>query len=83
MSVLFAMMLAASPATATAETPEKKPRLKCEWIHEVGSARPRRICEKRVEKPKPADQPKPVEQAGDAKQQPVQDYSEQPQGTNE
>ena len=89
MSVLFAMMLAASPATATAETPEKKPRLKCEWIHEVGSARPRRICEKRVEKPKPAEQSKPVdlakpvEQAGDAKQQPAQDHSEQPQGTNE
>ena len=83
MSVLFVMMLAASPATATAETPEKRPRLKCEWIHEVGSARSRRICEKRVDKPKPADQAKPVEQAGDAKQQPAQDHWEQPQGTNE
>ena len=35
MSVLFALMLAASPATATADPIEKKPRLKCEWIHEV------------------------------------------------
>jgi len=57
MSVLIALMLAASPATATAEITEKKPRLKCEWIHEVGTSRPRRICEKRAEKPKPAEPP--------------------------
>ena len=79
MSVLFALMLAAAPATATAETPEKKPRLKCEWIHEVGTSRPRRICEKRVEKPKPAEQ---VEQAGDVKQ-PTPDHPTDPQGTSE
>lgn len=79
MSVLFALILAASPATATAETPEKKPRLKCEWIHEVGTSRPRRICEKRVEKPKPVE---PVEQAVDVKQ-PTPDHSADPQGTSE
>ncbi len=76
MSVLFALMLAASPTTATADTVEKKPRLKCEWIHEVGTSRPRRICEKRVEKPKPA------EQTSDVKQ-PAPDHSEHQQGTNE
>jgi len=71
MSVLFALMLAAGPATATAETPEKKPRLKCEWIHEVGTSRPRRICEKRVEKLKPA------EQATEGSAQPAVDHSQQ------
>jgi hypothetical protein len=74
MSVLFALMLAASPATATAETPEKKPRLKCEWIHEVGTSRPRRICEKRAEKPKA------VEQATDAAVQPAVDHSQHQTG---
>ena len=75
MSVLFALMLAAGPATATADTPEKKPRLKCEWIHEVGTSRPRRICEKRVEKPKP------VEQTTDAAAQPAVDHSQHQAGT--
>jgi hypothetical protein len=79
MSVLFALMLAASPATATAELVEKKPRLKCEWIHEVGTSRPRRICEKRVEKKKPAEQA--GEQASD--KQPTPDNSTHPQGTSE
>ena len=73
MFVLFALMLAAGPATATAETPEKKPRLKCEWIHEVGTSRSRRICEKRVEKPKP------VEQATGAAQ-PAVDHSQHQAG---
>jgi hypothetical protein len=77
MSVLFALMLAANPATATAEPTEKKPRLKCEWIHEVGTSRPRRVCEKRAEKPKPA------EQASDTSQQPAPDRSADPQGANE
>jgi hypothetical protein len=77
MSVLFALMLAASPATATVEPAEKKPRLKCEWIHEVGTSRPRRVCEKRAEKPKPAGQ------ASDTSQQPVPDHSTDPQGANE
>jgi hypothetical protein len=74
MSVLFALMLAAGPAPAPADTPEK-PRLKCEWIHEVGTSRPRRICEKRVEKPKP------VEQTTDAAAQPALDHSQHQAGT--
>ena len=77
MSVLFALILAASPTAAPAATTEKKPRLKCEWIHEVGRSRPRRICEKRVEKPKPA------EQTTDAQQQPAVDHSQHQTGTNE
>jgi len=64
MSVLFAFLLAASPTATAPEAPAKKEKLKCEWVHEVGSARPRRFCEKR-EKPKadeavanqPAQQP--------------------------
>ena len=76
MSVLFALMLAASPATVNVEPAEKKPRLKCEWIHEVGTSRPRRVCEKRVEK-------KPAEQASDTSQQPAPDRSAEPQGANE
>ena len=57
MSMLLALLVAASPAAAAPESVEKKPRLKCEWIHEVGTSRPRRVCEKRVE-PKPAEQAK-------------------------
>ena len=57
MSLLIALLVAASPAAAAPEAVEKKPRLKCEWIHEVGTSRPRRVCEKRVE-PKPAEQAK-------------------------
>ena len=75
MSVLLAMMLAASPTAATAETREKKPRLKCEWIHEVGTSRPRRICEKRVEKPKPS------EQTTDAAPQPAVENMQPPKGS--
>ena len=75
MSVLFALILAPGPASATAEPAEKKPRLKCEWIHEVGTSRPRRICEKRAEKPKPA------EQATDAAAQPAVDHSQHQAGT--
>lgn len=47
MSVLFALLIATSPAATTTEAaPAKKPRLRCEWIHEVGTSRPRRVCEK-------------------------------------
>lgn len=67
MSVLFALILASTPTAAPAATAEKKPRLKCEWIHEVGTSRPRRICEKRVQA-KPVEQPKPAEQASEANQ---------------
>ena len=55
MSLLIALLVAASPAATAPEAVTKKPRLKCEWIHEVGTSRPRRVCEKRVE-PKPAEQ---------------------------
>ena len=58
MSVLFALLLASTPTATPAPTVEKKPRLRCEWIHEVGTSRPRRVCEKRVEKAKPVEQPK-------------------------
>ena len=81
MSVLYALILAVSPATTATDTADKKPRLKCEWIHEVGTSRPRRICEKRVQA-KPVEQPKPVEQASEVKR-PVPDHSEYQQGTNE
>lgn len=82
MSVLFALMLAATPATApAAPAVEKKPRLKCEWIHEVGTSRPRRICEKRVQA-KPVEQPKPADQASDV-QKPASDHSAHQHGTNE
>ena len=77
MSVLFALLLASTPAP----TVEKKPRLKCEWIHEVGTSRPRRVCEKRVQA-KPVEQPKPAQQASEVNQ-PAPDHSEHQQGTNE
>lgn len=59
MSVLFALLLASTPTAATAEpAPVKKPRLRCEYVSEVGSNRPRRVCEK--------VQPKPEEAAREA-----------------
>lgn len=82
MSVLLALLLASTPTATPAPTVEKKPRLKCEWIHEVGTSRPRRVCEKRVEKAKPAEQPKPAEQASDVNQ-PATDHSQHQKGTNE
>ena len=82
MSVLFALLLASTPTATPAPTAEKKPRLRCEWIHEVGTSRPRRVCEKRVEKAKPVEQPKPAAQAGDVNQ-PAPDHSQHQKGTNE
>lgn len=59
MSVLFALLLASSPTAATAEPAQaKKPRMRCEYVSEIGSNRPRRVCQK-VE-------PKPVETASEA-----------------
>lgn len=81
MSVLFALLLASTPTATPAPTAEKKPRLRCEWIHEVGTSRPRRVCEKRVQA-KPVEQPKPAAQASDVNQ-PAPDHSEHQQGTNE
>ena len=81
MSVLFALLLASTPTATPAPTVAKKPRLRCEWIHEVGTSRPRRVCEKRVQA-KPVEQPKPAAQASDVNQ-PAPDHSEHQQGTNE
>ena len=61
MSLLLALLVAATPTAAAPEAAVKKPRLKCEWIHEVGTSRPRRVCEKPVE-PKPAEQAKEEQQ---------------------
>lgn len=61
MSVMFALLLAAGSTAATTESnPPKKPRMRCEWIHEVGTSRPRRVCEKaqpKVEKAEPSEAP--------------------------
>jgi hypothetical protein len=55
MSLLFALMLASSPTTATAEpAPVKKPRMRCEYVSEIGSNRPRRVCQKVQPKPEEA-----------------------------
>lgn len=62
MSLLLALLVAATPTATAPEAVVKKPRLKCEWIHEVGTSRPRRVCEKPVA-------PKPVEQAKEEPQQ--------------
>jgi hypothetical protein len=58
MSVLIALLLAATPnATPAVEPAQAKPRKKCEYVSEVGSNRPRRICQ--VIQPKaPEDQAK-------------------------
>lgn len=80
MSVLFALLLASTPTANPAPTVEK-PRLRCEWIHEVGTSRPRRVCEKRVQA-KPVEQPKPAAQASDVNQ-PAPDHSQHQKGTNE
>lgn len=45
MSVLIALMLVATPDAAPAEPVQAKPRKKCEYISEVGSSRPRRVCQ--------------------------------------
>lgn len=81
MSILFALLLASTPSANPAPTVEKKSRLRCEWIHEVGTSRPRRVCEKRVQA-KPVEQPKPAAQASDVNQ-PAPDHSQHQQGTNE
>ena len=59
MSLLFALMLASSPTAAPAEpAPAKKPRMRCEYVSEIGSDRPRRVCQQ--------VQPKPEEAAREA-----------------
>lgn len=39
--MLIAMLLAAGQPAAA-----EQPKLQCEWIHEMGSLRPRRVCQK-------------------------------------
>ena len=75
MSVLFALMLASSPTAAPAEPVQAKPRKKCEFISEVGSNRPRRVCQ--IVQPKA-----PQEQAREVAKPPV-DHSQHQAGTTE
>lgn len=75
MSVLFALILAASPASAPAEPIQAKPRKKCEFISEVGSNRPRRVCQ--IIQPKA-----PQEQASETQKSAV-DHSQHQKGTPE
>ena len=76
MSVLFALMLAASPTAVPVEPVQAKPRKKCEYISEVGSNRSRRVCQ--IIQPKA-----PQEQATDAAAQPSVDHSQHEKGTAE
>jgi hypothetical protein len=75
MSVLFALMLAASPTATPAGPVQAKPRKKCEYISEVGSNRPRRVCQ--IVQPKA-----PEDQASDAGKA-AADHSQHQQGTSE
>lgn len=76
MSVLIALLLAAAPnATPATEPAQAKPRKKCEYISEVGSNRPRRVCQ--IVQPKaPAEQP-----GAEVKKEPVEDHSQHQSGS--
>ena len=76
MSVFIALLLAAAPDAAPAAEPaQAKPRKKCEYVSEVGSNRPRRVCQ--VVQPKaPEEQPKT-----DAKQDSNADHSQHQTGS--
>ena len=77
MSLLLAMMLAAGPAPVATDVADKKPRKKCEYISEVGSNRPRRVCQ--IIQPKaPAEQAKT-----DAAKQTSDDHSQHEAGAEE
>ena len=78
MSVLVALLLAAAPNAAPAAEPaQAKPRKKCEYVSEVGSNRPRRICQ--IIQPKaPAEQAKT-----DATKQSADDHSQHEAGAEE
>jgi hypothetical protein len=77
MSVLIALLLAATPdAAPAADTAQAKPRKKCEYVSEVGSNRPRRVCT--------AVQPKaPEEQAKTGAAKPAGDHSEHEAGAED
>ena len=78
MSVFMALLLAATPnATPAAEPAQAKPRKKCEYVSEVGSNRPRRICQ--VIMPKaPDDHAK-----ADVKQEPTTGSAPQQSGAEQ
>ena len=54
MSVLFALLLASTPSATAEPAPAKKPRMRCEYVSEVGSNRPRRVCTPVQPKPEEA-----------------------------
>jgi hypothetical protein len=77
MSVLMALLLAATPNAAPAADPaQAKPRKKCEYVSEVGSNRPRRVCT--VVLPKA-----PEEQAKTDAARPAGDHSEHKAGAED
>jgi hypothetical protein len=73
MSVMLALLLAATPNANTAEPAQAKPRKKCEYVSEVGSNRPRRVCQ--VIQPTA-----PVEEAAPETKQPERDRSQHQSG---
>ncbi|WP_395623821.1 hypothetical protein [Sphingomonas daechungensis] len=78
MFILFASVLAASASTPAQEpAAQAKPRKKCEYVSEVGSNRPRRVCQ--VIAPKAPETP--VE--ADAKQKAAEDHSGHQAGAEE
>jgi len=74
----MALLLASAPSAAPAAEPaQAKPRKKCEYVSEVGSNRPRRICQ--VVMPKaPQEQVKT-----DATDGPNADHSQHQSGAEE
>jgi hypothetical protein len=77
MFVLMALLLAATPdAVAAVDPAQAKPRKKCEYVSEVGSNRPRRVCT--VVQPKA-----PEEQAKTDSAKPAADHGDQKAGAEE
>ncbi len=77
MSVLMALLVAATPNAAPAADPaQAKPRKKCEYVSEVGSNRPRRVCTVVQSKA-------PEEQAKTDAARPTDDHGEHKAGAEE
>jgi hypothetical protein len=70
MFVSLALLLAAGSTPTANEPVAKKPKLKCEWIHEVGSARPRRECVRREPKEQHAHPDAPAQATDQTKPEP-------------
>ena len=71
MFMLFASAVAAAVSTPAPEAPaQAKPRKKCEYVSEVGSNRPRRVCQ--VIAPKPPE----AQSETDAKPKAAEDHSQ-------